>query len=101
MDFNNLSFGYSGKGTQNYLEELNAQAIEETCKKLADMQKIKAAFDAGWQGQARDNFVKNFEKAVEKAQGKIRELKKKLDKEFETIRSDVMKADREIVQLDK
>ncbi|MBQ8131299.1 MAG: hypothetical protein IJ193_02280 [Bacilli bacterium] len=95
-----LDFGYSRMGTQKYMDDLNTQAITETCRLLRDINGIKTAIQAGWQGQSEENFVKNFEKAIGETEESIKGLREILDGEFASIEDAVANQDNEMVPLD-
>lgn len=56
-----LSTGIDSKGMDSYLESLKAELITKTAEKINNITDIQGVIDAGWQGIAKERFMKAFE----------------------------------------
>lgn len=92
--------GFSRSGAEAYKNDLNAKAITETCNKLREINGIRTALEAGWQGQAQLNFMTNLQNAVETTATGIESLKDTLDGQFAAIEEAWANQDNEMVPLD-
>lgn len=58
LDITDLTIGYSSKGANTYVDNLNTKVIDETDKIISSgIQDIESALKEGWQGQACDNYI--------------------------------------------
>ncbi len=95
-----LTEGYSRTGAAAYVAELNTKAITDTCNLLREINGIRTALEAGWQGQAELNFVSNLQKAVETTAQGIESLKGTLEGQFAAIEESWANQDNEMVPLE-
>lgn len=65
VNITDLTYGISYKGMESYIENLKLELLENVKKKLKDVKGIQNAVDAGWQGEARDQFYKDFGDTIE------------------------------------
>lgn len=92
--------GYSATGAEDFKRALQKQAIEETANKLGEINGIKTALEAGWQGDAQLNFVKNLEKAITETQQALREMNATLDGQFATLQEAWAEQDKNMVPIE-
>lgn len=100
LSINDVTIGYSITGSQQYLADLNAKAIIETQEKLAQIDGIKTALEAGWIGIAQLNYVQNLMKSVVETQRTLEILKRILDGQFAEIEEAWREQDKNIVPLE-
>lgn len=56
-------YGVDVNAVEEYIKQIKAIAIEEAIAQLNNTDTLKAALDDGWRGQAKENFLTNFETA--------------------------------------
>lgn len=95
-----ITQGFSRTGAEAYKDDINAKAITETCRLLRDIEAIRTALEAGWQGQAQLNFMTNLQNAVETTATSIESLKATLDGQFAAIEEAWAKQDSEMVPVE-
>ena len=76
LGIDSLTIGVSRAGMEEYRESLKMHLLEETKTKLEDVAEIQTAIDNGWQGQARDQFLVDFDQQIGKI---IEDLQKEYD----------------------
>ena len=65
MDFDaDVSQGISKQGMMDYCESLRVELLKGAIKKLEETDGIQGAIIKGWQGESRDKFLDNFERAI-------------------------------------
>lgn len=79
LSIGDIDIGIDVNGVENYLRELNIDAIGSAITALRDTNAVKNALQAGWQGQAEINFEKNLDRAVESVVSTLEELKQGLE----------------------
>lgn len=55
-----MTVGINKNNMDAYKEGLKAKLLTETDQKLKDVSAIQTAIDAGWQGESRDKFLREF-----------------------------------------
>ena len=64
MDIKDSDYAVSAKGMEAYVENLKAELIDNTYDKLKEIEGIKTAVDAGWNGPAKTAFLEKLEDAI-------------------------------------
>lgn len=96
-EFSELTFGYSSKGADQYLEDIKSIAIDDAAKALDNYDAVEAALKAGWEGQAREDFWKKFKEEVSNTKDTLKSLSSTLDSQFEAIGDSVTAHDKSVV----
>ncbi len=78
LSIGDLTTGIDSNGMESYIDTLKASLITETKDKIDDISAIQSSIDAGWQGVAKDRFMKDFEEARKL-------VKEDLEKEYENL----------------
>lgn len=100
LSIGDMSHGFSQAGAEAYLMDLNAKAIEETKELLGDTADIKNALENGWQGQAEQNFMQNFNRAVIEIQEALDNCSKALYNQFDQITNAWIEQDKNMIDTD-
>lgn len=65
MTIGEMTIGVSAAGAQEYYHALKTDAIDKAIEALRNTDRLFGAINDGWQGQAAQNFKKNFDKGVD------------------------------------
>lgn len=98
-EFSQMTVGYSITGAQEYIENLNAKAIEETKNIILGEQfdKVRSAIEEGWVGQSEINFMNKFKKSSHDLCDSLDEMKKALNTMMSAIEEEMSERDKKIV----
>ena len=100
VSIDTVTKGYSASGAQSYLNDLNAKAIDETKTLVRNIDGIRSAVEAGWQGKAEQNFMENLFNGAEAVANSLDEVKAALDAEFGSIEQSIHEQDEGLVPLE-
>ena len=99
VKFQDIDIGYSQSGAAEFQNQIHQEAIVQTKDKLGDINGIRSALEAGWQGKAELNFMQNFEKAVKDVQDALDEIDQRLSEEFDAIEASWVEQDINMVDI--
>ena len=63
MQLEDMTIGISQKGMEKYREQLQHNLLISVVNEINNTQELETAINKNWQGQARDNFIEEFNKA--------------------------------------
>lgn len=98
-DFNELTVGYSISGAEEYIQNLNAKAIDET-KDIIRGERftaVKTAMEAGWVGQSEVNFMAKLKNGSEQLCDSLDEIRRALNDMMSSIEEEMAERDKKIV----
>lgn len=84
LTISGASFGMSSKGTEKYIEAIQAQVLEKAGKELETKVKdFTNKVDTYWHGDAKDHFNKQIKNDADELRKKIEKLEKELEDAFQ------------------
>lgn len=101
LTLKNMTEGIDIKGMENLLEDLKLNLLEKVKDELRETDGIVNAFNKGWQGQARDMFFTNFEKAIGEVKDGLEAEYKDLVRKFGELTDNYYREDQKMIDLVK
>jgi len=101
ISIDTVTKGISRTGAEKFKQQIHQEAIEETKEELGKIDGITSALEAGWQGQAELNFVKNLQTNIQKTKTVLDQLDQALSAEFDAIADAMYTADEQMVQIEE
>lgn len=101
VSIDTVTTGISRQGVENFRQQIHQEAIVETKRLLGEIDGITSALEAGWQGVAEENFVRNLQNMVKKTQDALDILDEALTSEFSQIVNAMVTADEEMVAVEE
>lgn len=82
-----MSHGYNTSGVENYIAELKAIVLTEAAEEIKNIDEIRTACEANWEGQARENFLNNVKLDAEHVAEQYNQLYNILQTEINNVQN--------------
>ncbi len=79
MGIDELTYGVSKSGVEEYINKINLDVLDNVIKKIQDTDDVKTSLRAGWAGKGEEDFEASLENAVGLAVDEIESVKKKIE----------------------
>lgn len=95
----NMAYGFDVAGVSQYLEDIKSGYLQEAHKALLATDPVKNKCDQLWEGKAKENFKKNFDKDAQHVAAQMVALYIALVGEINSIAQAMAEHDRDLIEV--
>lgn len=95
-----MQYGYDANKIREYLKEIKSDALTTAVSVLENTSEIIQCCEQNWEGEARENFVKNLKRDVKHVVEQIDQLYVILQNEVYSIQNAMGEKDSQLIGLD-
>ena len=98
LKMSDATYAVDTQGMENYIKDLKTKVITDTKTKLEDVKGIQQAVDKGWNGPAKNYFLKQLQQMIRSIEHDLDEEANDLNTKLRSITLSYIDQNRDIAQ---
>ncbi len=93
-----MQYGHDAAGIIQYLDEVKTESLQKASDAADNIDGIRAALEATWEGEAREDYIKNLKEDVKKFKAALETLYETFNHEVQNAATEMQNFDRNLIK---